>query len=142
MKIPSSLMGDRWMGSHLTNDDLVKENKVDELYTFTVASETATEATIVATPKPHAAVVWGSITYRLDLTRQIPLDVTYFDEDGELVRTITFDQVRTVNGRTLPMRMRYVPADAPSEYTEMVYEKLEFDGPLPASLFSVRSLRK
>jgi len=31
MKIPSGLMGDSWMGSHLTNDDLVKENKIDEL---------------------------------------------------------------------------------------------------------------
>ena len=27
VKIPSSMMGDRWMGSHLTNDDLVKEGK-------------------------------------------------------------------------------------------------------------------
>ncbi|MBT4482436.1 MAG: outer membrane lipoprotein-sorting protein, partial [Candidatus Latescibacteria bacterium] len=36
MKIPSSLMGDSWMGSHFTNDDLVKENKIDELYTFEI----------------------------------------------------------------------------------------------------------
>ncbi len=142
MKIPSSLMGDRWMGSHLTNDDLVKENKVDELYTFKVASETAREASIVATPRPDAAVVWGSITYRIDLSRQVPLDVAYFDEDGELVRTITFDQLRTVNGRTIPTRMRYVPADEPGEYTEMVYETIEFDRPLPKGLFSVRSLRR
>lgn len=142
MKIPSSLMGDRWMGSHLTNDDLVKENKVDELYTFAVTQENGREATIVATPKPDAAVVWGSIRYRIDLTRDVPLDVQYFDEDGERVRTLTFDQVRTINGRTLPTRMRYEPADAPGEYTEMVYETIEFDRPLPAGLFSVRSLRK
>ncbi len=142
MKIPSSLMGDRWMGSHLTNDDLVKENKIDELYTFAIAKETAREAMIVAKPKPGAAVVWGSITYRIDLSREIPLDVQYFDEDGELVRTITFDQVRTIGGRTLPTRMRYVPADEPGEYTEMVYETIEFDRPLPKDLFSVRSLRR
>lgn len=142
MKIPSSLMGDRWMGSHLTNDDLVKEQKVDELYTFKVASESAKEATIVATPKPDAAVVWGSISYRIDLARQVPLDIRYFDEDGELVRTITFDQVQTIDGRTLPMRMRYVPADEPGEYTEMVYESIRFDRPLPKDLFSVRSLRR
>ncbi len=142
MKIPSSLMGDRWMGSHLTNDDLVKENKIDELYSFAIAKETAREATIVATPKPSAAVVWGSITYRIDLEREIPLDVKYYDEDGELVRTITFDQVRTIAGRTLPTRMRYVPADEPGEYTEMVYETIEFDRSLPKDLFSVRSLRR
>lgn len=142
MKIPSSLMGDRWMGSHLTNDDLVKENKVDELYTFKVAAESAKEATIVATPKPNAAVVWGSITYRIDLSRQIPLDVQYFDEDGALVRTISFDQVRTIDGRTIPTRMRYVPADEPGAYTEMVYETIEFDRPLSKDLFSLRALRR
>ncbi len=142
MKIPSSLMGDRWMGSHLTNDDLVKENKIDELYTFKVAQETAKEATIVSTPRPDAAVVWGSIAYRVDLERQIPISVRYFDEDGELVRTLEFDQVRQVGGRTIPMRMRYVPADEPGEYTEMVYETLEFDRPLSDGFFSVRSLRR
>lgn len=142
MKIPTSLMGDRWMGSHLTNDDLVKENKVDEAYTFAIAKESAREAVIVATPKPHAAVVWGRISYRIDLARNLPLEVSYFDEDGERVRTLTFDQVRTLGGRTLPTRMRYVPADAPGEYTEIVYETLEFDRPLPKDLFSLRSLRR
>jgi hypothetical protein len=142
MKIPSSLMGDRWMGSHLTNDDLVKEQKVDELYAFQVKQSNDKEATIVATPKPNAAVVWGSIQYRIDLEREIPLEVLYFDEDGEKVRTITFDQVRTIDGRTIPTRMRYVPADEPGEYTEMVYESIAFDRSLPKDLFSVRSLRK
>jgi outer membrane lipoprotein-sorting protein len=142
MKIPTSMMGDSWMGSHLTNDDLVKGSKIDELYTFKVTKETAKEAVIVATPRPKAAVVWGSITYQLDLEHMIPTSIQYFDEDGELVRTLEFDQVRKVGGRTLPMRMRYVPADEPGEYTEMVYEKLEFDHPLSDSLFSVRSLRR
>lgn len=142
MKIPSSLMGDRWMGSHLTNDDLVKESKVDQLYTFKVTQQTADETTIVATPKPDAAVVWGRIAYRIDLEREIPTSVRYFDEDGELVRTIDFDQVKPVSGRLLPTRMRYVPADAPGEYTELVYEQLDFDRPLPDGLFSVRSLRR
>lgn len=142
MKIPTSLMGDSWMGSHLTNDDLVKGNKIDELYSFKVTKETDKEATIVATPLPQAAVVWGSIAYQIDLTHMIPVSVRYFDEDDALVRTIDFDQVRPINGRMVPTRMRYVPADEPGEYTEMVYEKLVFDQPFPDSLFSLRSLRR
>ncbi len=142
MKIPSSLMGDKWMGSHLTNDDLVKENKVDEEYTFKVERETASEATIVATPKADAAVVWGRIVYVFDLVRQIPRAVKYFDEDGELVRTLVFEDIRKVAGRSVPMRIRFVPVDPPGEYTELVYEKLEFDRPQPEGLFSVRHLRR
>jgi hypothetical protein len=142
MKIPTSLMGDRWMGSHLTNDDLVKGSKVDELYDFKVEKETAKAATIVATPRKDAAVVWGRIVYQLDLEHQVPVSVRYFDEDGALVRTLDFDQVRQVGARSLPMRMRFTPADEPGEYTEMVYEQLEFDRPQPDGLFSVRSLRR
>jgi len=142
MKIPSSLMGDKWMGSHLTNDDLVKGNKVDELYDFRVTAQTPSRVTIVATPRPDAAVVWGKIVYQLDTARHVPLSVQYYDEDGAPVRTLTFDAVRKVGGRFLPMRMRFVPVDPPGEYTEVQYESLDLDRQVPDGLFSLRSLRK
>ncbi|HEY9856057.1 MAG TPA: outer membrane lipoprotein-sorting protein [Stenomitos sp.] len=142
MKIPTSLMGDRWMGSHLTNDDLVKEQKIDEIYDFKVEKETAKEATIVATPRPDAPVVWGKIVYRLDLERDTPIRIRYFDEDGELARTLEFSDLREIDGRTVPTRLRFVPADPPGEYTELSYEKLDYDPNLPDGLFSIRSLRK
>ena len=34
IKIPSSMMGSSWMGSHFTNDDLVKESRMAEDYDF------------------------------------------------------------------------------------------------------------
>ncbi len=30
IKVPPSMMGGAWMGSHITNNDLVKANKIDE----------------------------------------------------------------------------------------------------------------
>ncbi|MBU6427677.1 MAG: outer membrane lipoprotein-sorting protein, partial [Cyanobacteria bacterium REEB65] len=63
MRIPTSLLGQSWMGSDLTNDDLVKAAKVDDLYTFEIGSESPSRVTIVATPRPDAAVVWGHLTY-------------------------------------------------------------------------------
>lgn len=142
MKIPTSLMGDRWMGSHLTNDDLVKEQKIDEIYSFDVTQETAQEATVVATPRPDAAVVWGRIVYHLDLEHGVPRSIRYFDEDGELARTVEFSERRVIDGRYLPTRVRFVPADPPGEYTELSYERLTFDPPMPSGLFSLRSLRR
>ena len=38
MKIPESLMGDKWMGSNLTHDDLVHEAKIDEEYHLKITS--------------------------------------------------------------------------------------------------------
>ena len=142
MKIPSSLMGDRWMGSHLTNDDLIKENKIDELYTFEVEKIEDSIATIICTPKPDAPIVWDRVIYRVDLTKTVPVSVDYYDEDGELVRTSTFDMVEEISGRWIPKRMRIQPVEEPDEMTELTYEELEFDVTLPENLFSVRSLRR
>lgn len=142
MKIPSSLMGDSWMGSHLTNDDLVKENKIDELYTFETGKVENDVASIICTPKPDAAIVWDRVMYRIDLTKKIPVDIQYFDEKGKLVRTMSFEQVEKISGRWVPMRMVIKPVDKPGELTELVYDSLEFNVKLDSNLFSLQSLRR
>jgi len=141
MKIPSSLMGDSWMGSHLTNDDLVKENKIDELYDLSFKSRDGNVVTVDCHPKPDAAVVWGRIEYDVDLEKIIPLDIRYYDEDGELVRTISFDEVEKVDGRWIPLRMVVQPLDKPGERTVLTYDTLEFGVELGKDRFSLRSIR-
>ena len=39
VKIPSSMMSSSWMGSHFTNDDLVKQSRMTEDYTFSITFE-------------------------------------------------------------------------------------------------------
>jgi len=142
MKIPSSLMGDRWMGSHLTNDDLIKENKIDELYNFEIKKAVSDTVVIIGIPKPDAAVVWGKIEYQVNLDKMVPDFVRYFDEDEVLMRTMTFDRVEKVSGRWVPLRMVILPEEFPDEKTEMIYEKLEFDIELEKDRFSLSSLRR
>ena len=142
MKIPSSLMGDNWMGSHLTNDDLVKENKIDQLYTFETKAVQDSIATIICIPKPDAAVVWDRVLYTINVPKKIPVSIDYYDEDGELVRTMIFDQVQNISGRWIPLRMVVQPIDKPNEKTELLYENLEFNIMLPDNLFSITSLRR
>lgn len=142
MKVPSSLLGDRWMGSHMTNDDLVKDRKIDELYEFKAEAGPANTVVVTATPRNNAPVVWGKIVYQIDLARSIPLRIRYFEEDNSLVRVIDFDEVKQVSGRWLPMRMKVQPLDPPGEYTEFQYETIELDKPLNPNMFSLRSLRK
>lgn len=142
MKVPSSLLGDRWMGSHMTNDDLVKDRKIDELYEFKAEAGPGDTVLITAIPKNDAPVVWGKIVYQIDVVRRIPLRIRYYEEDRSLVRVIDFEEVRQVNGRWLPMRMRVQPMDPPGEYTEFEYETIDLDAKLDPNLFSLRSLRK
>lgn len=141
IKIPSSLMGESWMGSHLTNDDLVKDNKIDELYQLKITGQTDNIVEVTGIPFPDAAVVWGKITYTIDTKKMIPVAIDFFDEEGEKVRTMSFSDVRDLGDRWLPMLFRINPIDKPEEFTEMHYQQLDFSFVPPRDLFSLKSLR-
>jgi hypothetical protein len=78
-------------------------------------------------PKPDAAVVWGKVVATVLADGYLPLIWHYYDEDMNIVRTMTFSKTKLLSGRPRPTVMRIVPADKPNEYTELVYEKLELD---------------
>lgn len=141
IKIPSSLMGDSWMGSHLTNDDLVKENKIDMLYDLKITSQDNEKISITGIPLPDAAVVWGKIVYTIDSVKLVPIEIDYFDEAGDLVRKLSFTDVQKNGARWLPNKMRIQPLEKPEEYTELTYLDLKFNVELSADLFSIKSLR-
>ena len=96
MKVPAGMMGGSWMGSHVSNDDLVRENRFSEDFDTRVI-HTPTDGNteriyeIELVPKEDTAVVWGKIVTRSreDL---LPLDVKYYDEDGTPKRVDTFER--------------------------------------------------
>jgi outer membrane lipoprotein-sorting protein len=146
MKVPASMMSGAWMGSHFSNDDLVKENRLSEEFTYALTSrppDNPEKAWVIELkPKPDAPVVWGRVVVRVRDADRLPIDMRYYDEDDKLVRTLSYDDVRVMGGRRVPARMRVVPADKPGEFTEITYQELQFDVPIPASTFTLQSLRK
>lgn len=141
LRLSAGMMGSAWMGSHFSNDDLVKESRLRRDYD--VRMDAAPDAfTLVLTPKPTAAVVWGRIEMTVQRPALYPMRAVYFDEDQKIARTATFRDVGPLGGRRLPRAMRVVPADAPDEYTEIRYETLKLDLDIPADTFSVSALRR
>ena len=145
IKLPSSLMGQAWMGSHFTNDDLVKESRIIEDYDITIGFEGMRQGVpvweFVLTPKPDAAVIWGRIEEQVRRDNMMPTWARYYDERGTLSRTITFTEFRTLGGRLVPTVMTVVPTDKPDERTVIRYRDLAFDIGLEPSFFSLRQLR-
>jgi outer membrane lipoprotein-sorting protein len=145
IKVPPSLMMGSWMGSHFTNDDLVKESRLIDDYDIEIAFEGNRDGVAVwefdLTPKPEAAVVWGRILEQVRKSDLMPIWVHYYDEDGTLVRTMTFSDYTRMGGRLVPAKMVIVPEDKPKESTTLVYRDLEFDVGLDPDFFSLRNLR-
>ncbi len=144
IKIPPSMMLGSWMGSHFTNDDLVKESRIIEDYDIIISYEGDRDGEDVweftMTPRPEAPVIWGRIEQQIRKRDRMPLWAHYFDEDGTLARTITFTEFRDLGGRRVPTRMVIEPGDG-EERTVVTYLELDFDVGLEKDFFSLRNLR-
>jgi Outer membrane lipoprotein-sorting protein len=145
IKVPPSLMMGSWMGSHFTNDDLVKESRMIDDYDISVAFEGDRDSVAVweftLTPKPEAAVVWGRVEEQVRKDDLMPTWVRYYDDRGKLARTMTFSDYERMGGRLVPAKMTVVPTDKPDESTTLIYHELEFDVHLDKDFFSLRNLR-
>lgn len=144
IRIPSGLLSESWMGSHFTNDDLLRETKYREDYTATTSwtqVDGVRRLRVTMTPKPEAPVIYTKVEFFLTADDWVPLRVDYYDRE-EIVRTMTYQDVRTVSGRRLPMEMILVPTDAPDERTIMKYDELQLDIAVDPDLFTRRGLRR
>ncbi len=145
IKVPPSLMMGSWMGSHFTNDDLVKESRIVDDYDFEISFDGLVDGVDVyeftMTPRPEAPVVWGRVEEQVRKRDLMPTWMRYYDDDGTLARTLTFSDYQMMSGRLVPAVMLIVPADKPEEKTSMTYHELEFDIDVDQSFFSLRTLR-
>jgi len=145
MRVPSAMMSGAWMGSHISNDDLVKEYRLSEDYTFAMAPGSKAVGSgesyvIRCTPKAETPVVWGYVDVTVS-TDGVPQQQEFYSEKGKKVRTMTYSEVKDIGGIPVPHKMVIRPEEKPNEFTEMVFHQLELDIPVDDSLFSLQSLR-
>lgn len=145
IKLPPSMMSEGWMGSDFSNDDLLKETSIVEDYTHVLlGSETLNGIDcfkIKLTPKPEAAVVWGSIIKWISKDRYLQLKSEYYDEDNILVKTEYATDIKEMGGRTIPTRFELIPADKPGHKTIVRLLKVNFNLPLSESFFSQQKMK-
>ena len=154
IKISGASMGGSWMGSHFTNDDLVKETQLQKHFTSRIIETHKGELGSLGSgtfyrlrldPKPTAPVAWGKIVYELWEGGPIvvPVRATYFRKvsDKKPTRTMSFSEMKKMSGRTMPCVMSITVTDKPGEYTKITYRKVKFDIAIPGAKFTEQALR-
>ena len=144
IRIPSGLLSDSWMGSHFTNDDLMRETSYLDDYDAVLAWEERDgvrylKATL--TPKPDAPVVYSHMVFLVTPDDWVPVRTEYYD-DGELIRFMSFENIQRINGKPIPMRMILQPVDDAEERTVVEYLELRLDVPVDDELFTRQGLRR
>lgn len=152
--VGSSMLGGPWMGSHFSNDDLVKETRLARDYNLTLdkkwtaaapVGNSATFYRVTMTPKPTAPVAWGKIVYVLweNDKAVVPKSATYYRKasDEKPARTIKFSRLKKMAGRWIPSKMTVRVTSKPGEYTTITYKKLRLDIEIPDKKFTEQALR-
>ena len=147
IKVPASMMSGSWMGSHLSNDDLVQASRFSENYDCKITHKPKNAGAgehwlISCTPHADAAVVWGRVELSMRADNRLADSVKYFDEQGALVRSLLFSDFKQVGDHQMAMHMRVQPADKPQEFTEIIYDNIAFNVTLPARTFSRQALKR
>ena len=144
IKVPSSMMGQSWMGSDFSNKDIARVDDIIDQYDHAILATDEVDGITVyrieSTPHEDAAVVWGSevLTIRED---HVVLEHAFYDQDGELVKTLRSLEIAEMGGRTIAKRQRMVKTDTPDEWTEIGVVEVEYEMDLKDSLFTLSNLR-
>ena len=146
IKFPPSMMLQNWMGTDLTNDDLVKQSSILEDYTHRITGEESKEGylcwIIELTPKEDAPVVWGKVIIWVDKTEYMMLQTDYYDEDDYLVNQMIGSDVKQFSGKKLPSKLRVIPVEDKGQETILTYDKLEFDIKIPDQYFTTNYINR
>jgi outer membrane lipoprotein-sorting protein len=144
IKIPSSMMGQSWMGSDFSNKDVARADDIVDQYDHTLLSVAEVDGVTVyeieSIPQEDAAVVWGREVLNIRDDHVVTTH-RFYDQDGELVKTLTSLEIGEMDGRTIALRQRMSKVETPDEWTEIAVESVDYDIDLPDSLFTLSNLR-
>jgi outer membrane lipoprotein-sorting protein len=144
IKVPSSLMGQSWMGSDFSNKDVARADDIVDQYTHSILATDEVDGmavyTIESIPHEDAAVVWGSEVLQIRADHVV-IEHAFYDQDGELVKRLETLEIADMGGRTIAKRQRMIKKDKPDEWTEIAVLEVEYEIELTDNLFTLSSLR-
>ena len=144
IKVPSSMMGQSWMGSDFSNKDVSRADDIIDQYDHTLLGKEQQEGRTVyviqSVPHEDAAVVWGKEVLRIR-DDHVLLSQQYFDQNGVLVKEMRTLEIGTMDGRTIAVRQRMSKVDSNDEWTEFRIDNVKFNIKIPANLFTRSNLQ-
>lgn len=144
IKIPSSMMGQSWMGSDFSNKDVARADDIIDEYDHSIIgveeAEGITIYEIESIPHEDAAVVWGKevLKIRDDF---VVVSHSFFDQDGKLVKRLESLEIGNMGGRVVAVRQRMAKIEQAEEWTELRLESVAYDVDLKDSVFTLSNLR-
>jgi outer membrane lipoprotein-sorting protein len=142
IKIPPSMMLQNWMGSDISNDDMVRQSSLIDDYSAKIIHKDENLVTIELKPKKDAAVVWGKIVSRIDTNYYLSLEDVFYDEYGEKIRVFKYSDIKKFGKYYLPTVWEIKPLSKKNNLTTFIIEEVEYDSNIPDSYFTKSALKR
>lgn len=145
IRVPPSMMMGSWMGSDLTNDDIVRDSSYEEDYESEVVARTEDPPgwKVRLTARPDAVGLWNSVEMVFADDGGLPVMAQFFDRKDRLSRTMRFGDVKVLGGRRVPTLITIVPErEEEGRMTEFRYLDVQFNVQLSDDTFSLSNLER
>lgn len=144
IKLPASAMSQSWMGSDFSYNDLSRSERLISDYTHKVLSTKRHSGkkvyVIESVPKRGKPVIWGKqiVEVRVD---GVLLKQEFYDQLGNLVRSMTAEKVVKLGGRPYPTVMTMTTVSKPGQWTKVTTISADFSLDIPAHIFTRSNLQ-
>jgi len=144
IKVPSSMMGQSWMGSDFSNKDVSRADDIIDQYDHALLATDEIDGhtvwTIQSIPHEEAAVVWGKEVLQIR-DDYVLLEQEFWDQDGILVKTLKTLEIAEMSGRKIAVRQRMAKVETDDGWTEMSVQSIEFDIEISDNTFTRSNLQ-
>ncbi len=142
IRVPPSMMMSSWMGSDVTNDDIVRESSWEKDYHANISTSPDDEVSLVYERRKDAPVAWDKVIATFDAVSYLPKRLEFHDDKGRKARTIEYSDVRDFGGHILPATMTIIPHTKQGHRTQITYGEMQFDVDVDDDLFTLARLRR
>ena len=144
--IPPSSMLQPFLGSDFSYDDLVKASRLAKDYDCRLVDKDTIrgEETLLIKliPKPEAPVIYGGLKIWLRNTDYVPLRHEFYNEDGQLLKTLDFFDVRFLGGHIIPTVWEMTNNLETGRKTTIKVLDAKFEVPMKDDIFSRHKLER
>ena len=139
LRLPPSGKTDRFLGSDLSYSDLSGRDAESD-YEAEILARTDREVTLRLVPRPGAPTPYGEVHLSAALPHHTPQVMLFFDQRGQPVRRILFEDYVEAEGYRVPTRVTVEDLLRDGHRTVVAYERYRFGISPPAACFTLQAL--
>lgn len=144
-KLSGHFLRESMMGSDYSYEDTMENNRLLDLYTVKLLGEESVSGRqcykLELTAKVEKVSYARQIMW-VDQERFVAMKVEYYALSGKLLKEMTVEEVREVNGRPFPVKIRMENKIREGSYTLFEMKSVELDVALDPSLFTKRQIEQ